>query len=156
MRSLWIVIIPLIFTQACNRECDELDAGQERAVISSVDTALRSFESAQRELNADAAIALLSPEFFMYSDGERQGYDSIARNIRQTFETFEYLEPGFRDINIRPLSKTMAITSFRFQDSLVVRGGGMMRFKGATTLLWEYRDGRWLMTYGHADHRQVE
>jgi Domain of unknown function (DUF4440) len=156
MRLIWILLIPALLVQACESQPDQLDPARQKAVNSAVESALKSFESAQHSRDPDAAIAFLSPDFFMYTDGEPQGYDSVSQSIRASFKTFQHIEPGFRDIAIRPLSATSALATFRFRDSLVGTNGVIMRFTGATTLLWEYRGGRWLMTYGHADHRRVE
>ena len=156
MRLGWLVTIPLVITQACEAKTHDLREDQRAAVVAAVDSALKAFEAAQRARNADGAVALMAPDFFMYTDGVRQGYDSVAQSVRQSFASFQHVDPGFRDIHIRVLSATSALTSFRFRDSLVTTSGLTLRFAGATTLLWELREGRWLMTYGHADHRPVE
>lgn len=153
----WSVAMALIMPVAgCMPAPTELTEAERAAVIRAVDSALTAFEGAQRARDAEGAVALMAPEFHMYSDGSRQDYDAVARSIRESFGTFRHVDPGFRDVEIRPLSRTSALASFRFRDSLVTADGATLRFSGATTLLWERRDGRWLMTYGHADHRPVE
>ena len=145
----------LVIALAACHSGDRFDDGERRVVIAAVDSALWSFELAQRTLQAERAIALMAPEFFMYTDGVEQGRDSVAAGIRRSFAGLQHLEPGFADIRIRPLSRTSALSSFRFRDSLMTAEGVVMRYTGATTLLWERRDGHWTMIYGHADHRPV-
>ena len=139
---------------ACARNAG-FDEHERREVAAAVDSAVREFESAQRARSAERAIALLAPDFVMYTDGVKQGRDSIAASIRQSFATLQHLEPGFTDIEVRPMSERSALAWFRFRDSVVAADGATMRFTGATTLLWELRGGQWQMTYGHADHRPV-
>ncbi len=143
-----LVLLPLL--AGCSP-----DGWDRRAVVASVDSAVRAFEAAQRARDAEAAITLMAPGFFMYTDGARQERDSVAASIRRSFASVQYLEPGFADIQVIPLSRTSALSSFRFRDSLVMAGGTHMRFAGATTLLWELKGGKWQMIYGHADHHPV-
>lgn len=154
MRLRPLLLLLSMVIVACDRD-DGFDDDARREVAAAVDSAVRAFESAQRARSAEQAIVLFAPDFVMYTDGVKQGRDSIAASIRRSFATIQYLEPGFADIQVRPLSESSALSSFRFRDSLVTVDGAVMRFTGATTLLWELHDGRWLMTYGHADHRPV-
>jgi hypothetical protein len=107
---------------ACGREAP-FDDRERRNITASVDSAVRRFEAAQRDRNAEQAIALMAPRLLMFQ--------------------------------VRVLSEHSALASFRFRDSLVTIDGATVRVAGATTLLWERTDGRWLMTYGHADHHPV-
>jgi hypothetical protein len=149
------ILVLSCLVSACDSE-DDFDADDRAEVTAAVDSAVRAFEAAQRGRDAAAAVALLAPEFYMYTDGVRTGYDSVAASIRRSFPAVRYLDPGFQDVRVHPLSENSALSSFRFRDSLVTGDGVSQRFTGATTLLWERRDGRWLMTYGHADHRPVQ
>jgi ketosteroid isomerase-like protein len=151
--GLLALLLPLALF-GCGREVT-FDVAERRRVVTEVEAAVRAFEAAQRTLNADEAIALLAPDFAMYTDGVKQTRDSVAAGIRRSFGSVRSLEPGFADVEVRPLSPARALATFRFRDSLVMPDGRTQRFAGATTLLWERRDGRWLMTYGHADHRPV-
>ena len=146
----------LLLLAACESDDGKLPRAEHDRVARAVDSAMQRFEAAQRGLDADGAVALMAPDFFMYTDGTRQEYDAVVQNIRRSFASFRHVEPGFRDVHIRPLSTSSALASFRFRDSLVAASGAIVRFTGATTLLWEHRDGRWLMTYGHADHHPAE
>ncbi|HKS07250.1 MAG TPA: nuclear transport factor 2 family protein [Gemmatimonadaceae bacterium] len=150
-----LAMLTLLASVACKEAPKEITDAQRAAVVASVDSVLRAFEAAQRARDAEGAVALMASDFQMYTDGVRQAYDSIAHNIRTSFASMRFVEPGFSDISVRAMSPTVALTSFRFRDSLVTNSGELMRFTGATTLLWELRRGRWLMTHGHADHRPV-
>ena len=152
IRRRALLLVGLLLS-GCAREMSD---AERQAVAASVDSAVGAFEAAQRARDAEAAIALMAPGFFMYTDGTRQERDSVAANIRRSFASVQHLEPGFADIEVFPLSRTSGLSSFRFRDSLVTAEGASMRFAGATTLLWELREGKWQMRYGHADHRQVK
>jgi ketosteroid isomerase-like protein len=145
----------LLASAACASAPKEMTDAQRATVVAQVDSALHAFEAAQRARDADAAIALMARDFQMYTDGARQAYDSVAHNIRTSFASMRFVEPGFADISVRAMSPAVALTSFHFRDSLITNTGELLRFTGATTLLWELRRGRWLMTHGHADHRPV-
>ena len=125
---------------------------ERQSIAASVDSATRAFAEAQRARDPERAIAHLAPDFYMYNDGRRAGYDSVVAGIRRSFGTFRYLEPGFADVQVRVLGPDAALVSLTFRDSLVTIDGRQMGFRGATTLVWERRGGRWLISYADADH----
>jgi hypothetical protein len=50
------------------------------------------------------------------------------------------------------LGRDGAVASFTFHDSIVDGSGATMRFRGATTLVWERHGVDWLISYADADH----
>ena len=149
-RHIIVAVAVFLSGTACTKPAGFGEAEQS-GVVAAVAAATRRFEAAQRARDAEAAIGLLAQDFTMYSDGVRLTYDSVSASIRRSFGSLQYLEPGFRNINVRAFSATAALSTFQFRDSMVTAAGSVT-FTGATTLLWELRDGRWLVTYGHADH----
>jgi hypothetical protein len=134
---------------ACARSGNSLTEAERVAIEASVDSATRAFEEAQRSLNPALVVKHLARDFHMYNDGVRVGRDATVNQIRQTLPSFQYLDPGFEDIEVMVLGH---VTSFTFHDSIVDGSGATMGFRGATTLVWERRDADWLITYADADH----
>lgn len=128
------------------------DHARREAVVASVDSAARSFEAAQRARDAVRTIAHLAPDFYMYNDGVRVGYDSVAASIRRTMGGLRHLEPGFENLEVRPLGPEAALVSLTFHDSIVTDSGKTLTFRGPTTLVWERRGRDWLIVYADADH----
>ncbi len=153
MRSLMCVgIVSLVLAAGCSTEGVPLTDVERQALATSVDSATRAFEQAQRALDPQQVLAHLAVDFYMYNDGVRVGRDETVTQIEQTLTTLRHLEPGFRDIEVMVLGRDGAVASFTFHDSLVDATGMTMRFRGVTTLVWERRDLDWLITYADSDH----
>jgi hypothetical protein len=151
MKPLFAVAV-LLSLGACRADRASLTHGARQALAASVDSATRAFESVQRVLDAEGAIAFLAPDFYMYVDGRRVGYDSVAVSIRRSFRVTRHHEPNFRDIEVIVLGPDAAAASFRFHDSIIVADGALQRFRGATTLVWARRAEKWQIVYADADH----
>jgi ketosteroid isomerase-like protein len=143
----------LAITIACSPRPTQLTDEDRAAIAAAVDSATRAFETAQRERNAGRVIAHFAPDFSMRVDGVRMGYDSVASSIRRSMPELTYLEPAFSDITVGVLDRDVAFASFIFRDSAVARSGDIRISTGPTTLIWQRRDGRWLMVFADADHR---
>jgi ketosteroid isomerase-like protein len=132
-----------------------LSDDQRQAIAASVDSATRAFEAAQRARDAERVVAHLAPQFYMYNDGVRADYAATVASIRGSLGAFRHLEPGFTDLEVQVLGPTSAVVSLTFRDSIIDGAGQLLRFRGATTLVWEMRDLEWLITYADADHYAV-
>ncbi len=130
------------------------DAERDR-IAETILSRTRAFEHAERSRDAERTISFMAPDFFMYNDGIRIRYDSIAASIRRTMSAFKYFEPGFDNVEVRVLGPDAAVVAFTFRDSIVTMSDQIMRFTGPTTLVWERRDGDWLIVYADADHYPV-
>jgi ketosteroid isomerase-like protein len=126
--------------------------------MSSVDSATRAFESAQRARDPARVVAHLSPDFYMHVDGQRLGRDAVVQNIQRDLAAAHQVEPGFQNIEVIVLSAQTAVASFRYHDTVVGAHNVQRRFRGATTLVWAraYRGAAWLIVYAHADHQVDE
>lgn len=154
--STWLVrSIPLVVLAACPSPAASLSETERLAIAASVDSATRSFEAAERARDAEGVIAHLAPDFYMYGDGVRSGYDSVAASIRGTMESFQDFEPGFHDVEVIVLGRDAAVVSMTFRDSITTASGETLQFRGPTTLVWERRGADWLIVYADADHYAV-
>ena len=122
----------------------------EAAVLAAV----RSFEDAERARDADALLAHFArtPDFHIYSDGQRLSYDAMATYVRQVFPTLRSLEGGFVDLDVMVLSTDAALVTGTFRERTTDAAGSATSVRGAATWLWRQIDGRWLIVYGQADH----
>jgi hypothetical protein len=152
MRTPLLCLAAMSWLIGCRPEAMPLTNSRRQTIATSVDSATRAFESAQRSLDPEAAIVHLAPEFFMYADGRRLGYDSVITNIRRSFHATRQLEPGFRNIEVIVQGADAALASFEFRDSVVDKDGALHLFRGATTLAWARTGSDWLIVYADADH----
>jgi hypothetical protein len=106
-----------VLFSACQAGGASLTDAERAAIAASADSATRAFESAERALDAERVIAHLAPEFYMYNDGVRSEYDSVAASIRRTLGTFQHFEPGFTAVEVIVLGRDGAVVSFTFRDS---------------------------------------
>ncbi len=107
-RCLFGVVVAAGACQPSSNEATEATEAHRRVIATSVDSATRAFEAAERAGDAEAVIAALSPD--------------------------------------------AGVASFTFRDRVTDSTGTTVRLRGATTLVWERRDGRWRITYADADH----
>lgn len=148
-----IAFVTALLAGACQQPAPEsvLTAADERLVEASVDSLTRAFEKAERDRDPDGVLALIAPDFYMYVDGVRADYDEVALGIRD-IASFQHFEPGWENVEVRVLGPQAALASFTFRDSIVTGPGEVLLAGGATTLVWERRDGRWRVVYADADH----
>jgi len=139
----------------CSPPAGQFGAADRRAVAAAVDSATRAFEAAERAQDADATIAHLASDFYMYNDGVRLPYDSVVVSVRRTMGSFRAFEPRFDNLEVRVLGPDAALATFTFRDSIVTRDGDLLQLTGPTTLLWQRRDAQWLISYADADHYPV-
>ena len=120
-----------------------------------VDSAVRSFRQAEVDRDAARAVAHLWPEFYMYADGVRSDYESVRANILATMGSLSVFETEWTDVQIVPLARNSALSSFLFRDSIIAADGTLLQTQGPTTLVWERRGDEWRILYADADHYPV-
>jgi len=145
-------LVSLGAVAACGSSDRPLTDAERLIIAASVDSATRAFENAQAALDPKQVVGHLAQDFYMYNDGVRRGRDETVSQIEETLPTFQHLDPGFGGIDVIVLGRDGAIASFTFRDSIVDGSGATLRFRGATTLVWERRGVDWLITYADADH----
>ena len=144
--------LALSLTGGCAADGATLTDAERAAIEHSVDSATRSFEAAERARDGERLVAHLAPDFHMYNDGVRLGYDSTVAMIRGTMGALQFFEPGFADIEVMVLGPDAAAVSFTFQDVVITAENDTLRAQGPTTLVWVRRGADWLIRYADADH----
>ncbi len=152
-----IVVAAALLVAACQQLAPESSstAADNQHVVAIVDSLTRAFEQAERDLQPGRVRSLLSPDFYMYADGVRANYGEVVTGIDE-ISTFQHFEPGWDNLEVRALGPDAAMVSFTFRDSIVTGSGDVLLAGGATTLVWERRDGEWRVIYADADHYPVE
>ena len=113
-RVRWIVWV--VAAAACSPAGSSLSESERSTIEASVDSATRAFQAAERARDAERTIAHIAPDFYMYNDGVRSGYDSVVAGIRGTMGTFRHFEPQWSDIAVRALGADAALVTFVFRD----------------------------------------
>ena len=148
----YVTAVVLFLASACVPPDTVLLDEERTAIAASVDSAMRTFQQAERDLDVERVIDHMAPEFYMYNDGVRVDYNSTTAQMRQFMTNLQHFEPGFANIDIKVLGRDGAVVSFTFRDSVVDGSGATMQFRGPTTMVWERRGLDWLITYVDADH----
>lgn len=147
--------ILFVLLSACRPNGDGLTDAERRVIAAEVDSATGSFQAAERDRDAGRIISHLAPDFYMYNDGVRVGYDSTVANIQRTMPSLLTFEPEWRDIRVHVLGRAGAVVSFVFQDFIVTASNDTMQVQGPTTLVWRRHGSDWLIVYADADHYPV-
>jgi ketosteroid isomerase-like protein len=148
---LMIGSLALVGCRGSSRTMDDL---QRQQVTTAVEAAMRSFEAAERALDAEALIAHFAalPGFHVYNDGQRIDYETVTANLRNGFSSLRSIEGGFHDIEVIVLSPDAALATAGFREVVTDQTGEVTRVRGAASWLWRRIDGNWRIVYGHADH----
>ncbi len=147
-------VLSAVVVIGCQTTAPMSDA-ERRGIATSIDSATRAFEAAERARDPERVLAHLAPQFYMYVDGVRTDYDEVAAGIQGTIGTFAHFEPGFANLEVLVLGRSAGVASFTFRDSIVTETGDLLQATGPTTLVWERRGEDWLITYADADHYPV-
>ena len=125
-------------------------------VVAEVEAAVWSFHAADTARDAERVIDLLWSDYTMLVDGARLAYSDVAAGSRAFMSTLELFDTEWSDLQVTPLSRGLAISSFLFRDSIVTKSGALTRAQGPTTFLWERRHGVWKLRFGDADHYPID
>jgi ketosteroid isomerase-like protein len=131
-----------------------MDEPRRRQIARSVEQALRSFEDAERALDAERLIQHFAavPDFHLHNDGQRLSYEAMTAGVRSAFPTLRSIEGGFHDIQVIVLATDAALSTAAFHETVTDRTGHTTRQHGAASWLWCRLDGVWRIVYGHIDH----
>ncbi|MCK5438604.1 MAG: nuclear transport factor 2 family protein [Gemmatimonadetes bacterium] len=151
-----IIFVGALVMAACQQPASEPSstAADHQHIVATVDSLTRAFEQAERDRQPGRVLSFLSPDFYMYADGVRANYGEVVTGIHE-ISTFQHFEPGWENLEVRALGPDAALASFTFRDSIVTGSGDVLLAGGATTLIWERRDGGWRVVYADADHYPV-
>ena len=120
----------------------------ERSVLAAVD----GFADAERRRDVEAILAFIAPDFYMYADGDRVDYETVAGQIRSTMPALQRFETTWSDVEVTVLARDQALVSLVFRDAVTGGDGVTTRLRGPTTFVWSRRDGDWRIIYADADH----
>lgn len=150
------VFVGALLVAACQQPAPEgaLTAAEWQLIAASVDSVTRAFEQAERDRDPERVLTFIAPDFYMYVDGVRADYETTVPGIRG-IASFLHFEPGWENVEVRVLGPEAALVSFAFRDSIITESGELLLARGATTLIWERRDGEWRVVYADADHYPV-
>lgn len=151
------LFVAALLVTACQRLAPEpvLTAADEQLIVATVDSLTRAFEQAERDRQPGRVLSFLAPDFYMYADGVRANYGEVVTGIHE-ISTFQHFEPGWEQLEVRALGPDAGMVSFTFRDSIVTGSGDVLLARGATTLVWERRNGEWRVVYADADHYPIE
>ena len=164
-RGLGFVLVPCMMALACAEQAARPDLVGSRDpaasfdsadVVAEVEAAVWAFHAADTAKSAEGVIALLWPEYSMLGDGARLTYADAATGSREFMATLELFHTEWSDLEIIPLGRDAAISSFLFRDSIVTEAGELIRARGPTTFVWERRSGEWRLRFGDADHYPID
>src|SRR5262245_11892180 len=107
-------------------------------IVRSVEAAMRSFENAERALDAERLVAHFAdvPDFHMYNDGQRLNHETMAAGVRAAFPTLRSIEGGFTDVRVLVLAADAALVTARFQETITDASGAEIRQQGTASWLW--------------------
>jgi ketosteroid isomerase-like protein len=119
-----------------------------------IETRMRSFEAAERALDADRLIAHFAgpTSGYMYNDGQKLTFEAMALEIRGSFRRLRAIDGGFEDVDVVVLATDAALATARFQSTVTSVSGSETKQHGAATWLWRLLAGEWKITYGQIDH----
>jgi ketosteroid isomerase-like protein len=139
---------------SCGTPQADLTEAQRRVITTSVDSAMRSFEAAERARDADRMLAhfVSGPEFRLYNDGQRVDYAAMAAQLHTGLGGLKSVEGGFEGIEVTVLSPGAALASATFRETATDTAGAIVRTHGPVTLVWVRRGTEWKIVYGQADH----
>jgi ketosteroid isomerase-like protein len=135
-----------------------MENAQREAIVAAVEARMRSFEAAERDRDAERAIAHFAavPDFHVYNDGRLVTYEQVAAAVRGGFSRVRSIETPFDNLRVLVLSAEHALISATFRRTITDGAGAVRRSQGAATWLWRNIDGQWLIAYGQLDHRPDE
>jgi uncharacterized protein (TIGR02246 family) len=132
-----------------------MDDPQREAIVAAVAARMRSFEAAERDRDAERALAHFAavPDFHVYNDGRLVTYDQVAAAVRGGFPRLRSMETPFDNLHVFVLSPEHVVVTATFRRTVTDGAGTVTRSYGAATWLWRNIDGQWLIVYGQLDHR---
>jgi ketosteroid isomerase-like protein len=128
---------------------------QRESTVAAVEARMRSFEAAERDLDAERALAHFAPvpEFHVYNDGRLVTYDQVVAGVRGGFPRVRAMETPFTNVRALVLNPEHVLVSASLRRTVTDSAGIVTRSHGAATWLWRRIDAQWFIVYGQLDHR---
>ncbi|MEM7204484.1 MAG: nuclear transport factor 2 family protein [Planctomycetota bacterium] len=150
--ALIVTMTAALAASSCRTPAPRLAPDAVAHVTTAVTDAVRAVEAADRARDAEALIARLTPDFYMYQDGQRTDRATIVAQIRATLPTLRAFDTRFDAIEILPITTDAAVVSMQFDDAITAADGTTTRSHGVTTTLWRRAAAGWQMAYVQAHH----
>ena len=131
-----------------------MDEKRRAEIATLVEEAMRSFEAAERALDAERLIAHFAggDHHYIFNDGQRVTHDAMAAGVRGAFATLQSIEGGFNDVDVMVLGPDAALVAATFEETVTTNAGARMQQRGVASWLWRCIGDRWLIVYGHVAH----
>ena len=90
-----------------------MEIAQRQSIVSAVEARIHSFEAAERDLDAERALAHFAslPEFHVYNDGQLLTYEQVAAGVRGGFSKVRAMETPFSNLRVSVLSSEHALVT---------------------------------------------
>ena len=125
-------------------------------VAAEIEAAVWAFHAADTAKDSEAVIGLLWPDYSMFVDGARLGYEEVVEGSREFMSGVQLFHTVWTDLQVTPLGPDAAVASFQFRDSIITSAGDVIRSRGPTTFVWQRRAGEWRLVFADADHYPVD
>ena len=149
-----LVALLVVASTACSTGGVPMDDALRGRVVESVQQRMRSFEAAERALDAEKLLGHFSTrrDFYMYNHGQRVTYEVMSAGVRAAFPTLRAIEGGFENLEILPLAPDAALATAGFRETVTDSSGNQTVQYGAASWLWRNEEGEWRIAYGQVDH----
>ncbi len=153
-RARFVGLFAVLDGMACSKRVTQMDQSDRTQIVQAVEQRMRSFEAAERALDAEKLVGYfaIGPDFYIYNDGQRLTYEIMTTAVRSTFPTLRSIEGGFIDLHVMALTPDAALATARFQETVTDSNGSQTTQHGAASWLWRQIGGEWRIAYGHVDH----
>lgn len=153
-RARLVGLLAVVTGIACSKGLTPMDESHHAQVVQAIGQRMRSFEAAERALDAETLVGHFAtgPDFYIYNDGQRLTYEIMTKAVRGTFPTLRSITGGFIDLHVMALAPDVALATARFQETVTDRTGSQTIQHGAVSWLWRQAGGEWRIAYGHVDH----
>ena len=131
-----------------------MDEKRRAEIARAVEEAMRSFEAAERALDAERLIGHFAggDHHYIFNDGQRVTHEAMAAGVRGTFPTLESIQGGFNDVDVMVLGSDAALVATTFEETVTTKTGTRIQQRGVASWLWRHIGDRWRIVYGHVDH----
>ncbi len=117
-----------------------------------VTKAVWSFHKADTLKSSEMVMDLIWPDCSFLIDGNRISYQDIKKGSKQYMSSLDVFHTEWNDLEVKPLSPELSLSSFIFKDSIVDKEGVVTQSHGPNTFLWQKRGNKWKVLFVDADH----
>jgi ketosteroid isomerase-like protein len=134
-------LLAVVTGMACSKGVTQMDESHRTQIVQAVEQRMRSFEAAERALDAEKLVGhfAIGPDFYIYNDGQRLTYEIMTTAVRNTFPSLRSIEGGFIDLHVMALAPDTALATARFQETMTDGSGSQTIQHGAASWLWRHR-----------------